>query len=266
MAKYKKIPAAEQEKLKELKMAFDGAINIAKQKLQLEQIHQMELSETIEIKSNSFTFSGSSINFVIYNEENENHREIVTETIDLCNGLMLEAFKIKHKYGYENIRSMNEPKHESLFFENDRLTITLSVNQTRKIRPFEDEKITEWREKDYLGFGDFWGLVESNGLTDCLGFTYVANDIRVKIQKEKQFSLNNGVFIGVRSNQKIVLNLRVNPVSSMKRQDYLGDQRTFFTIKNKQKKSLNIYAKNEHPSTKSALQSIDELYKMNFKI
>ena len=265
MAKYKKIPAAEQEKLKELKMAFDGAINIAKQKLQLTQIHQIEQSEIIEI-NNNFTLAGSSINFVIYNDENDEHREIVEETIAFCNDLMLQALKIKYKYGYENIKSMNPPKHDSLFFSGDRLTITLSVNQTRKIRPFEDEKISEWREKDYLGFGDFWGLVESNGLTDCLGFTYIANDIRVKIQKEKQFSLNNGVFIGVRSGQKIVLNLRVNPVSSMKRQDYLGDQRTFFTIKNKQKKALNIYAKNEHPSTKTALQDISDLYKMNFKI
>ncbi|MEG0810417.1 MAG: hypothetical protein RSE50_12250 [Myroides sp.] len=46
----------------------------------------MELSETIEIKNNSFTFLGGGINFIIYNE---NHKKIVDETMVLYKELML---------------------------------------------------------------------------------------------------------------------------------------------------------------------------------
>lgn len=265
MAKYKKIPKEEQKELDLLKSVFDNTILIAKQKLQLAQIHQIKESEKIEI-NNSFTFTGKSINFVVYNSEDEEQSRIVEETIETCNALELRAYTIKNKYGYENIRSMNTPKKEDLFFFNDELIITLSVNQSRKIRPFDLEKIDEWQEKDYLGFGEFWKMIKTYGLSEFLGFSYIAKDIRVKVQNEKQFSLNNGVFIGLRGDQKINLNLRVNRINSLKRQDYLGDSRTFFTIKSKTKKTLSIYAKNEHPDTKKTLETLEKLYKMNFDI
>lgn len=265
MPKYKKIPVKEQQKLDQLKVEFNDVIFIGKQNLHLNQFHTLEKSETIKIED-TFAFLDKNFNFVIYNSFDSKQENIVNKMYNDCGKLSLEAYKIKLKYGYENIRSMKPPKCDDLMFNGDKLIITLSINQSKKIRPFQEDKIQEWMEKNYKGFGDFWEMVYQHDMTEFCGFSYVANDIRVKLKDEKQFSLNNGVFFGVRPDQEVILNIRINPINSVKRQDYLGDSRTFFTITNYQKKSLNIYAKNENVDVQYMIDALSKMYDMKFEI
>lgn len=266
MTKYKKIKREDQEKLDNLKRIFDQTILIGKQELQLEQFHSLEESETLKI-NDTFTLIGKKYNFVIYDRDNEKQAKIVKEIQETCEKLSKEARDIKVKYGYENVRSMGAPKVDDLIFNGKKLVITLSVNQTKKIRPFQEEKIQEWIEKNYKGFGEFWEMMDEHDMTEFCGFSYIANDIRVKLkgEDEKQFSLNNGVFFGVSRDQEVVLNIRVNKANSVKRQDYLGDTRTFFTITNDQKKSLDIYAKNESDKVQYMLDMLSKMYDMKFE-
>lgn len=260
MTKYKKIPTEEQAILTALKIEFDDCITATKNALNTTSNFDVNETSSRTITTCNIT----NANFVIF-KVNDNNLKIINNMMDFCNDCYVKALEIKKKYGYDDVRTFRTPTYIDKSLMSPEI-ITLSVNQSLKIRPFQEEKIQEWTEKNYRGFGDLWSLIGQCEKVNDYGFSYIANDFRCRVRGDEQKSLNNGIFIGVGDDTKTVLNVRINPSKSVKRQDYLGDQRTYFTVENPEKKILKIYSKNESEESKNLLNDLKDMYSIKFEI